>query len=258
LATQAAVDLTHDLLHPQAAGPFCKVGDAHTIALKRLADIFEGATRRKTNLVVPPTEKEDNSAPPRVQTVVSPPRLPNATTQKMSPQQNITTHATPNSHRRQKTPSRRAVTPQTPQTPHVMVQRSAEQRYNVSQDMMAEAISQANHCFAISTHPKNQKPKINISNKEVIILPEMANAVICPETGKSVKHHKLITKFRYKLKWMLSTSNEINRLYNTNTIRFIRRSNIPTGRKVTYGSCVVDIKDHKEEKERTRLTIGGD
>jgi hypothetical protein len=57
---------------------------------------------------------------------------------------------------------------------------------------------------------------------------------------------------------MRSTANEINRLYNTNTIRFIRRSNIPKGRKVTYGSFVVDIKDHKEEKERTRLIVGGD
>jgi hypothetical protein len=27
---------------------------------------------------------------------------------------------------------------------------------------------------------------------------------------------------------------------------------------VTYGSFVVDIKDHKEEKERTRLTVAGD
>jgi hypothetical protein len=27
---------------------------------------------------------------------------------------------------------------------------------------------------------------------------------------------------------------------------------------VTYGSFVVDIKDHKEEIERTRLTVGGD
>jgi hypothetical protein len=27
---------------------------------------------------------------------------------------------------------------------------------------------------------------------------------------------------------------------------------------VTYGSFVVDIKDHKEEKERTQLTVGGD
>jgi hypothetical protein len=56
---------------------------------------------------------------------------------------------------------------------------------------------------------------------------------------------------------MKSTANEINRLYNTNTIRFIRRLNTPKGRKVTYGSFVVDIKDHKEEKECTILTVGG-
>jgi hypothetical protein len=87
---------------------------------------------------------------------------------------------------------------------------------------------------------------------------EMANAVICPETGKSLKQQELITKLRYKIKWMRSTANEINRLYKTNTIRFIRRSNIPKGLKVTYGSFVVDIKDHKEEKERTTLTVGGD
>jgi hypothetical protein len=49
-----------------------------------------------------------------------------------------------------------------------------------------------------------------------------------------------------------------NHIITPNTIRFIHRSNIPKGRKVTYGSFVVDIKDHKEEKERTRLTVGGD
>jgi hypothetical protein len=80
----------------------------------------------------------------------------------------------------------------------------------------------------------------------------------CPDTGKSLKHNKLITKLKYRIKWMRSTANEINRLYNTTTIRFIQRSNIPKGRKVTYGSFVVDIKNHKEEKERTRLTVVGD
>jgi hypothetical protein len=241
------VDLTHALLHLQPAGPFCKFGYAQTIALKRLADIFEGAARWKTKIVVPPTKKENKNPPPRVQTAVSPPRVPNKTAQKMSPRQNITTHSTPNSHRRQKTPAIRAVTPQ---TPHVMVRHSARQQYNLSQDMMAETISQANHCFSTSKHIKTQNPKISISSKEVIILPEMANSVICPETGKSLKHHELITKLRYKIKWMQSTSNKINILYNTNTIRFIRKSNIPKGRKVTYGSFLVDIKDHKEEKER--------
>jgi hypothetical protein len=124
--------------------------------------------------------------------------------------------------------------------------------------MIAKTISQANQCFSISANQKhNNATKLSGTNK-IIILPEMANAVICPETGKPLKHQELITKLRYKIKWTRSTANEINRLYNTNTIRFIRRSNIPKGRKVTYGSFVVDIKDHKEEKERTRLTIGGD
>jgi hypothetical protein len=103
-------------------------------------------------------------------------------------------------------------------TPHVMVRRSAGQQHNVSQDMIAETTSQANHCFSISTNPKTQNSTILSSNKKVIILPEMANAVICPETGKSLKHQQLITKLRYKIKWMPSTANEINRLYNTNTI----------------------------------------
>jgi hypothetical protein len=32
----------------------------------------------------------------------------------------------------------------------------------------------------------------------------------------------------------------------------------PAGRKATYGLFVVDIKEHKEERERTILTVGGD
>jgi hypothetical protein len=54
LATKAAAKLIHALLHPQPAGPFCKVGNEQTLALKRLADIFEGATRQKSKNVIPP------------------------------------------------------------------------------------------------------------------------------------------------------------------------------------------------------------
>jgi hypothetical protein len=46
LATQAATDLTHALLDPQPAGPFCQVGDEQAIALRRLANIF-GAAKLK-------------------------------------------------------------------------------------------------------------------------------------------------------------------------------------------------------------------
>jgi hypothetical protein len=76
----------------------------------------------------------------------------------------------------------------TPQTPHGMVRRSARQKHNLSQDMMAETVSQANHCFSISAQPKPQHFTRPSNNRKVIILPEMANAVICPETGKSLKH----------------------------------------------------------------------
>jgi hypothetical protein len=93
--------------------------------------------------------------------------------------------------------------------------------------MMAETIAQANHCFSISAQTKYTHP--SSTNTGIFILPEMANAVICPETGKYLNHQELITKLKYKIKWMRSTANEINRLYNTNKIRFIRRSDIPKG-----------------------------
>jgi hypothetical protein len=156
-----------------------------------------------------------------VQTTVSPPRVASQDPGQTSLQHIIPSQLTPNSHGRQKTPRRRIVTPQ---TPHVMVRRSARQK-NWPQDMMAEIITHANHCFSISAQTKYTHP--SSTNTDIIILPEMANAVICPETGKSLKHQELITKLRYKIKWMRSTANEINRLYNTNTIRFIRRSDIP-------------------------------
>jgi hypothetical protein len=82
--------------------------------------------------------------------------------------------------------------------------------------MMAETISHANHCFSISAQTKYTHR--SSTNTDIIISPDMANAVICPETGKSLKHQELITKLRYKIKWMRSTANESNRIFNRNTI----------------------------------------
>jgi hypothetical protein len=118
LATQAAAELTYALLHPQPAGPFCKVGDKQTIALKRLADIFEGAIRPKLKNVIPPTNGVENAAPRRVPNTVSPQRVANTTAQQIPPQPTTSSHSTPNSHRRQQILARHAVTPP---TPHVMV-----------------------------------------------------------------------------------------------------------------------------------------
>jgi hypothetical protein len=241
LVTQAAADLTHALLNPKPAGPFCQVGDEQAIALRKLANTFVSAKLKHANDKLAPQDEIENSAPQRVQTTISPPRVASKYPNQTSLQHIIPSQSTPNSHRRQQTPNRRIVTPH---TPHGMVRRSTRQQ-NLSQDMMAETLAQANHCFSISAETKCTHPS---NTNDIISSPEMVNAVICPETGKSLKHQELITNLRHKTKWMRSTVNEINRLYNMNTIRFIRRSNIPKGRKVTYGSFVVDIKDHKEEK----------
>jgi hypothetical protein len=141
LATQAVADLTHALLNPQPAGPFCQVGDEQAITLRRLANIFVAARPKGGNRKLTPQDEVDNNAPQRVQTTVSPLRVASQDTDQTSLQHIISPHSTSNSHCRQHTPRRRIVTPQ---TPHGMVRRSARQQ-NLSQDMVAETLAQANH-----------------------------------------------------------------------------------------------------------------
>jgi hypothetical protein len=44
----------------------------------------------------------------------------------------------------------------------------------------------------------------------------------------------------------------------TKTICFIRKNQVPSDRKVTYGRIVATICPQKAEAHRTRLTVGGD
>jgi hypothetical protein len=86
-------------------------------------------------------------------------------------------------------------------------------------------------------------------------MPEMHYAVICPYTGKSLKHQELVRLLRYKIIWIRSTSNNIGRLAQglqlgikgTNITRSIHKCDVPVGGKFSYGSFVVDVKEHKEE-----------
>jgi hypothetical protein len=101
LATQAAADLTRALLNPQPAGPFCQVGDEQAIALRRLANIFVSAKPKQANAKLAPQDEIENSAPQRVQTAVSPPRVASQAPNQTPLQHIITSQSTPNSHRRQ-------------------------------------------------------------------------------------------------------------------------------------------------------------
>jgi hypothetical protein len=92
-----------------------------------------------------------------------------------------------------------------------------------------------------------------------------ANAVIHPVTGKEMECMALTKDPRLQPLWKRGFGNECGRLFQgirdipgTDTCLFIKLTNIPKDRKITYGKIVCDYKPHKKEKERVRLTVGGD
>jgi hypothetical protein len=65
--------------------------------------------------------------------------------------------------------------------------------------------------------------------------------------------------------WKQGFGNECGRIFQgigdipgTDICFFIKLINVPKDRKITYGKIVCDYKPHKKEKERVRLTVGGD
>jgi hypothetical protein len=93
----------------------------------------------------------------------------------------------------------------------------------------------------------------------------LANTVIHPVTGKEMEYTALMKDPRLQPLWKRGFGNECGRLFQgirdnpgTDTCFFIKLTNVPKDRKITYGRIVCDYKPHKTEKERVRLTVGGD
>jgi hypothetical protein len=65
--------------------------------------------------------------------------------------------------------------------------------------------------------------------------------------------------------WKRGFGNKVGHLFQgiryipgTDTCFFVELTNIPKDRKITYGKVVCDYKSHKKQKERVRITVGGD
>jgi hypothetical protein len=98
---------------------------------------------------------------------------------------------------------------------------------------------------------------------------ERAQTIHDKETNTYLNYRQLLRHPNYTKAWNISAANEFGRLAQglkdgrvkgTDTIRFIQKDEVPSDRMkdVTYGSFSCDFKPNKEEKERTRLTAGGD
>jgi hypothetical protein len=131
--------------------------------------------------------KIDNSdTPPRVQITFSSMRVQKEATPPRVVVPTVTHGMVPDSHRRLQPTTCRAVTPSTPRP---MVSRSAAQK-KLSNDKLTEMAQQGNQVFSFPTGPAITTAKSDTKNEPVIIMPEMTNAVICHDTGKSLKHQE--------------------------------------------------------------------
>ena len=90
-----------------------------------------------------------------------------------------------------------------------------------------------------------------------------ANAVTHKISGMAQEYRHLIKSPQRKI-WERSFANELGQLVlgirgvkGTYTVIFILKDQVPKDIKVTYGKTVCEMKPEKEEKERTRLTVGG-
>ena len=99
----------------------------------------------------------------------------------------------------------------------------------------------------------------------ILVHQHVVNSVIDPDTGATLEYRHLIRGKTAQL-WNTSFANELGRLANgvgiriptgTNTIDFIPKSKVPPHKMPTYGRMVCDIRPHKAEIHRTRLTGGG-
>lgn len=83
--------------------------------------------------------------------------------------------------------------------------------------------------------------------------------------GKKLPLDKLLMQASTKDIWTKALNNELGRLANgykkiigTQTLKFIPKRDIPPNRKITYSNFVCDIRPHKKELYRVRMTVGGD
>ena len=95
-----------------------------------------------------------------------------------------------------------------------------------------------------------------------------AQPIYNKETNMYLNYRQLLRHPKYSKAWNISAANKFGRLTQglkdghmkgTDMIRFIRKDQVPANRikDVTYGSFNRDKKPNKEEKECTRLTVGG-
>jgi hypothetical protein len=243
----AAKDMTDALQNPHPELPFTHVGDDTISALTELAAIF----KLKLRQTPPPTLP---AAPPTVKlrTCLAESSNPILASPMPPPRQTISQTTI---HARDITNAPllpRVVTPGTrnPSPPRVPTRSWNLSPRNLSQDDFC-GMDTAHMAIALGNNHWSQQ--------------HLTNAVVHPVTGKEMEYMALMKDPRLQPLWKRGFGSECRRLFQgirdipeTDTCFFIKLTNIPKDRKITFGKIVCDYKRNKKEKERVRLTVGGD
>ena len=239
-AIYAANDLITALTKPQPPNSFLSLGDNQMAALQQLANIFQRAVNTK-----PISE-------PGVADITPPQR--------------------PRTHSQTKSLANAAFT-----IPH-------HDQVSNDQPTPPDAAKQEGHLdpeppddippfnkYHIVPLIQNLRPKYPTKHEGMLEDPfpliQSPNAVTDPETGKQLEYKQLINHPNGHLRktWQHSSANEFGqlaqgvggRITETKTIQFIHPYEMPPTCRPTYARFVCDIRPQKAEKERTRLTVGG-
>jgi hypothetical protein len=243
----AAKDMADALQNPHPEVPFARVGDDTTLDLADLAAIFKLKLLQTPppthHAVPPPVFQRQCHAEPSNKILTSPMPIPRQTRS----QTTIHTQDIPNVPLPLRVVTHRTLRPSPLRVP------------TRSQRLSPRNLSQGDFCgmgtanMAIALGDNHWSRQLQ------------SNAVIHPVTGKEMEDSALMKDPLLQPLWKQGFSNECGRLFQgirditgTDTCVFTKLTNIPTDRKITYGKIVCDYKPHKKEKERVRLTVGGD
>ena len=265
----ATEELTDAIAKPRHASPFLFHGRDERTAFAKLVSLLTTTTSSLTS-VSPPRVEADPSPSPRVATsqsprVASPPDPsppPPTTTRK------LVSHLEAGPYRNKPVGPRRARSSHTAgyaNAIHVISEREPYKWTYYGSPILQE---RAPHYKRSPESDYDQTSPHRLPNYE-----HFAYAVTDDITGERLEYRQLILNPKYKEVWTKSSANEFGRLAQgvgkgategtkrvegTSTMFFIHCHQVPKGKKVSYARTVCMIRPEKDEKERTRITCGGD
>ena len=285
-AREAAIELTDALRNLKHTSPIKDVPDAGVQALKDLAAIFHRTVNSQSQEGKnPPTQQiksiavpSQTAPPPRVRIIkkasdviadTPSPRVLNTTSDRIHNDIHVIPVESPRMvgdvtprNKKQSTPGMQS--PRLDTLPHVIPMDEGE--WDNTQKYIHKYNTRSSPRYAYAARILSQQTMEN----NFPVIGEYINHVIHPDTGLICRYNKLaagLVPGQSATVWKTGLANELGRLANgvgtrmksgTNTIRYIRREQVPRGRKVTYGNLVCDIRPNKSEVHRVRLTAGGD